>query len=126
MAVICPAILASDENQLHTQISKVAHFAHRLQIDLTDGHFAEHKTIQPDEVWWPAGVKADIHLMYNHPAAAAQKLLVHRPHLIIVHAEANGDFDLIAKACQHHSVKVGVALLPETSPEVIVPSLNKI
>ncbi|HLG90897.1 MAG TPA: hypothetical protein VI336_01935, partial [Candidatus Saccharimonadales bacterium] len=63
MAVVCPAILAVDKDSYHKQIQNVAHFAHRIQIDLTDGTFAPHKTVSPEEAWWPVGFLADFHLM---------------------------------------------------------------
>lgn len=126
MPVICPTVLAADEQEYEAQITRVAHFAHRLQIDLTDGLFAKTPTIKPSEAWWPAAVKADIHLMYKQPAPALEKLLEHRPHLIIIHAESDGDFEAMAELCRHHKVKVGVALLQETSAETILPALDKI
>jgi hypothetical protein len=39
MAVICPAVLAETAERYHQQMEKVAGFAERLQIDLTDGVF---------------------------------------------------------------------------------------
>src|SRR5579863_4113255 len=99
MPVICPTIIATSTEEYKSQIDKVAHFAHRIQIDLTDGIFAERKTVAPGEAWWPAGVKADIHLMYQEPMEAVKTLLPHKPNLIIIHAESNGDFDSFAKLC---------------------------
>ncbi|MBX4190752.1 hypothetical protein KW794_01555, partial [Candidatus Saccharibacteria bacterium] len=63
MPVICPSILASTPEEYRQQIEKVASFAERIQIDLTDGDFAKNQTIAPDEAWWPVGIKADFHLM---------------------------------------------------------------
>jgi ribulose-phosphate 3-epimerase len=126
MPEICPSILASNENEYREQIEKVGHFAHRLQIDLTDGIFAKNQTIKPEQAWWPVGVKADFHLMFEQPYPAAQIVLQHQPNLIIVHAEAKGSFETIANFCRDHGIKTGVALLPKTSPRIIEGSLNKI
>ncbi|MBI2007629.1 hypothetical protein HYU82_01160 [Candidatus Saccharibacteria bacterium] len=123
---ICPAILAADKDSYHKQIQNVAHFAHRIQIDLTDGAFAPHKTVSPEEAWWPVGFLADFHLMYQNPLAAVQKILQHKPHLIIVHAEAEGNFDQVADFCRNHSVKLGVALLSHTAPEKLFSALDDI
>src|SRR3569833_372534 len=90
MPIVCPTITAEDEKGYKQQMHKVASFAHRVQIDLTDGIFAEHKTLPPKEVWWPVGIKADFHLMYQEPLLAAKEILKHKPHLINVHAEAGG------------------------------------
>lgn len=126
MPVICPAILASDQQKYRQQIEKVAYFAHRIQIDLTDGKFAENQTVKPQQAWWPVGLKADFHLMFEDPFTAVKTILEHQPHLIIVQAEAKGSFEAFASRCRGQGVKVGVALLPKTSPQAIVESLGKI
>ena len=126
MPIITPTITAESEQQYKEQVEKVAHVAHRLHIDLTDGVFAEHRTISPDKVWWPVGITADIHLMYQEPLVAVRQLLNHRPHLIIVHAESGGNFDEFVRVCRDADIKVGVALMPATKAEVIVGALDKI
>lgn len=126
MPVVCPTIMAATSEDYTWQIKKVAHVAHRLQIDLTDGQFAEPKTISPTKAWWPAGMKADIHLMYRYPLKAATTVIKHRPHLIIVHAEAEGVFEDIAKLCAKHQTKIGVALLAATPPTIIQSVLPRL
>lgn len=124
--IICPAILAADREAYQKEIQKVAHFAHRIQIDLTDGAFAKPKTVDPGDAWWPVGFAADFHLMYQDPLPAIQKILHHKPHMIIVHAEADGQFGQVVDLCRNHSVKLGVALLPQTDPHEIFSALDKI
>ena len=126
MPAICPSILAANTADYKQEIEKVAGFAHRLQIDLTDGQFATPKTIEPKEIWWPAGIKADVHLMYQQPSEAAKQILAHKPNLVIVHAEAGGDFGDFAKRCREAGVKVGVALLSETSVDRIAAAIDGI
>lgn len=126
MPVVCPTILAADSEDFAWQIKKIAHVAHRLQIDLTDGDLAKSKTIPPTKAWWPAGMKADIHLMYRYPLEAATVVIKHQPNLIIVHAEAEGKFEDIAKLCAKQNTKIGVALLAPTSPAVIANVLPRL
>jgi ribulose-phosphate 3-epimerase len=126
MPVICPAILAHDEKQYREQIEKIVHLAHRIQIDLSDGIFSRPKTITPEQTWWPAGFKADIHLMYKDPLSVLKAILPHKPHLIIIHAESDGDFNQLADMCKKNSVKVGVALLAETPADSIASALSLI
>lgn len=126
MAVVCPTILAQTTDDYRRQMEKIAGFAERIQIDLCDGEFAVTKTIEPEHAWWPAGVKADFHLMYKNPSPAIEKLLDHRPHMIIVHAEAAGNFVSIATQLRKTDVKVGVALLPATAVSAIIPALSHI
>jgi ribulose-phosphate 3-epimerase len=124
MPVICPSILAASEDKYREQIERIANFAHRIQIDLTDGKFAEPKTITAQHAWWPVGTVADFHLMYKDPESAARVLAEHHPHMLIVHAEADGNFEAFASFCRQHDIKVGVALLQKTSPQNILPALD--
>lgn len=126
MAIVCPSITAPDNQAYREQIERVAHFAHRLQIDLTDSKFAKGADVKPEDAWWPVGIKADFHLMYEEPFPAVKIILEHKPNLIIVQAEARGSFLTIANFCRDHGTKTGVALLPKTSPQLIESSLNHI
>jgi ribulose-phosphate 3-epimerase len=126
MPVICPSILAKTPDEYHEQINKVASFANRIQIDLTDGHFTPNKTIGPADAWWPVGIKADFHLMYRQPDPAIDVILEHKPHMIIVHAEAEGNFLSIVERLRPLDVKVGLALLPYTSVDSIFQAIDKL
>ncbi len=126
MATICPAILAKDPHEYREQIECVEHFAKRIQIDLTDGEFTKSKTIELDQVWWPDGVKTNLHLMYQQPAKFLPTILKLKPSLVIVHAEADGDFLDFAGELHRHDIKAGVALLPDTPVKAIELSLPAI
>jgi ribulose-phosphate 3-epimerase len=126
MPVICPTVLAADKDSYRIQLETVANFGHRIQIDLSDGIFTPNKTIDVNEVWWPTGIKADIHLMYKQPLGALKALLSENPNMVIVHSEASGNFDETYRLCRDKGVKLGVALLPSTQPSVLKKSLDKI
>jgi ribulose-phosphate 3-epimerase len=126
MPVICPSILADTPEQYHTQIEKVGHFAERIQIDLTDGRFAKKQTIKPQDAWWPVGLQADFHLMYFRPDSAVDTILQHKPNMIIVHAESDGNFASFSEICHKHGVKIGVAVLPKSSLDSIISALPRI
>ena len=126
MAIVCPAILAADEAAYRQEIERVGGLVDRIQIDLTDGRFAQAPTVKPEQAWWPVGVRADFHLMYEDPLPAVKTILTHPANLIIVHAEAKGAFEEVASYCRQAGVKVGVALLPATAPEKIEPALEAI
>lgn len=124
-AIICPTITGtSTEAEYKGQMERVASFAHRIQIDLADGIFASPKTINPASVWWPVGVKADIHLMFKQPLGPAKEIIKHQPNLVIVHAESKGDFHSFYGLCRDHHVKVGVALLPATPSSALFNALD--
>lgn len=126
MPIICPSILAAHKKQYDSEMEKVSGFAHRIQIDLTDGIFARPLSISPDQAWWPVGIKADFHMMFDRPLEAIKTILDHKPNLIIVHAEADGDFKEVLSICNQHKIPLGVALLPKSAPEAIFSALGSV
>lgn len=123
---IAPAITASTAEEYRTQIERVASCAVRLHIDMSDGMLTPNKLIDIDQVWWPGGVQADLHVMYKKPFEHLPLMIDLRPQLIIVHAEAEGDFMAFAKQAHQHGIEVGVALQAETPVDLIRPALNVI
>ncbi len=118
-ACICPSVTpaTSDPHVYREQIERVS-FAPRIQIDLMDGIFAPHKNINPVQAWWPDAVLADIHLMYRYPSDHLETLISLSPHLIILHAEAEGDITGYIEHIKKFGLKAGVALLADTQVEM--------
>lgn len=123
---VCPAILASDPHDFRAQMESASKFAVRLHIDLSDGLFAPTKTIPIDQIWWPGGVRADLHVMHKRPFNHLRAMLALQPQMIIVHAEADGDFEAFAKRAHERGVQTGVALLPGTRPEILQQAIKDI
>lgn len=121
---ICPTVTAQNTEEYREQMEKIATFATRVHIDVADGIFTPVKLTPVDQIWWPGGVRADIHVMHQNPFAHTKLLLELRPQLIIVHAEADGDFIAFAEAAHREGVEVGVALKAETSPNLIRPAIE--
>lgn len=126
MAVICPTVLATEPHEYREQFERIQSFAPRIQIDVVDGDFAPVKTVGLERLWWNNGDKIDIHLMYRNPIGFLLELVRLSPHLVIVHAEANGSFYEIAQELHMHDIKTGVALLKETPAAVLEPALEVI
>jgi len=125
-AEICPTVTTDDPAVYKLQIEQTIAYAHRIHIDLSDGVFTRNKLMEIEDVWWPGGVRADLHVMYQKPFDHLSALVALRPQLIIVHAEADGNFMHFAAACHGHGIEVGVAILPETPVEAIQPALEVI
>ena len=125
-ATICPTITTDDPAVYKQQIEQTLTYAHRIHIDLSDGVFTRNKLVEIEDAWWPGGVRADLHVMYQRPFEHVAALIALRPQLIIVHAEAEGDFMEFAAQAHHHGIEVGVALLPETPVTAIQPALDVI
>lgn len=115
--------MARSPEEYREQMERVAGFTKRVHIDVADGLFTPVKLTPIDQVWWPANVRADIHVMYKEPFQHAKLLLKLQPQLIVVHAEADGNFIEFAEAAHSQGVEVGVALKPETMPQMIEPAL---
>lgn len=116
MSVICPTVLAHSAEEFAEQLEAVSSFAERIQIDLGDGIFTS-ATVGLDTVRWPERLMADIHLMYQRPADYLDAVIALRPHLIILHAEADGDLASLLKQVQKAGIAAGVALLQATAPD---------
>lgn len=123
---ITPAVTASDSDEYRVQIERVANVAVRLHIDVSDGILTPNKLIDVDQVWWPGGVRADLHVMYKRPFEHLSLMIDLQPQMIIVHAEAEGDFLDFAKKVHKHGIEVGVALQPDTPVNTIKPALEHI
>lgn len=117
MSIICPTVLAGEPHEYREQIERIRPFAKRVQIDLMDGVLAPARSINPIQAWWPEGVSADIHLMFEDPVSQIETLVSLRPHMVIIHAEAVGDLLGMIEHMKKFGIKMGVALLKETTPE---------
>lgn len=115
MPIVCPTILAKDEADYKTQIDKVIGFAKRIQIDLEDGVFAPSQSIPLDKVWWPKGIEADIHVMYENPQDYLETLIKLKPSMVIVHAESTCDIPKFAADLRDAGIKTGLAILQKTT-----------
>jgi ribulose-phosphate 3-epimerase len=117
MAVICPTVTAYDPHEYREQMERVQPFARRVHIDLMDGHFAPTKSPNLKHIWWPEGVMADLHLMYQRPLPQLSALVKLRPHLVIIHAEADVDHLHFADSLHKVGIRAGLALLQDTPAE---------
>ncbi|QJU05209.1 hypothetical protein FBF32_03125 [Candidatus Saccharibacteria bacterium oral taxon 488] len=118
-SVIAPAILAENAQQYKEQVDRITGFAERVHIDLTDGEFAPTVTIGIPELWAPEGWTIDIHAMVNKLDEYVPKLITLRPHLIIIHAEAEGDVLGALKEIKRSGIMAGLALLRPTVPQTV-------
>ncbi len=119
MAQIVPTITAYDIEQFSQQMKLVSSFADRVHIDLMDGEFAPTQSPPLDEIQWPYDITADLHLMYQRPMEHVQTLL-HldpKPHLVVVHNEAEVHHMHLAAELHKEDIKVGLAILQDTPIE---------
>src|SRR5215471_18217532 len=114
MTTICPTITAEESHTYRTQFESIEPFATRVHLDVADGILAPHKLIDLDRLWWPGNKIIDLHVMYKRPFEHTELFIVQHPNLVIVHAEAEGNFLQFAEKLHRHGIQVGIALLPNT------------
>lgn len=124
MVDICPTITVENADDYRKQMERIEIFAPRIHVDVADGNFAPRKLINLDQIWWHGNRTIDLHVMYQQPSEYADIILALKPQLVIVHAEADGDFIGFADALHSHGIEVGVALLPETPAEILEPAIH--
>ncbi len=124
-ATICPTVTTNDPDVYRKQIEQSARYATRVHIDLGDGIFTRQLT-SVEDVWWPGGMRADLHIMFKDPFQHIPAILALAPQLVIVHAEADGDFMAFVHEMHRHGIEAGVSLLQQTPVEAIVPALHVI
>lgn len=116
MSVIAPTILATSTNELEEVAARIAPFATRVQIDITDGEFAPATIGLEDITTIPSNWLVDFHMMVNRPSDYVERLIALKPNLVIFHAEAAENILPVLEALKKAEIKSGVALLPQSFP----------
>lgn len=116
MAIISPTVLAENADVYKQQMEMVMTFAERVQVDITDGMFAQKFTVGVDDLWWPEELKVDIHAMVQRPEDYLVQLIRLKPNMVIFHAEAEGDMPAILATLKQYKIKAGIALQRPTVP----------
>lgn len=123
---ICPTVTARTADEYREQMERIAPFIERVHIDVADGEFTPVKLASIKHIWWPHGVRADVHVMFQRPFEHLKTYLEMMPQLVIVHAEAHGEFIPFANELHKKGIQVGVALKPHTSVTIIKDALGAI
>jgi pentose-5-phosphate-3-epimerase len=84
-----------------------------------DGQFAPTHSPDLNHIWWPQQLSADIHLMYQFPMNQLEKIKELKPHLAIIHAEAQAHHMLFASTLHSEGIKAGLAILQDTPVDKI-------
>ncbi len=126
MSTVCPTVTAFDTHDYRSQMELLQKFAKRIHIDMMDGVFAPTTSPPLQTIWWPEGIIADIHLMYQKPGPYLEQLIKLKPHLVIIQAEADVDHARFADQLRAAGIKAGLALLQETSVASVSPILDHV
>lgn len=115
---IVPAVLTNNKQDFRAQLERINMYAHRIQIDITDGVFAPNETLDITNVWWPRDWTVDIHMMVAQPSFYMDTILKLHPSLCIFHAETNDNLLPLFDMLHAQGIRTGVALLPSTYPGI--------
>jgi ribulose-phosphate 3-epimerase len=114
---ICPTVTAFDVNEYKRQIGRLEQFTTRVHLDLMDGDFAPTKSPDINTIWWPVTMLADIHLMYQNPMDYIDKLIALKPHMVVIHNEAQVHHMHFAALLHKAHINAGLAILADTPIE---------
>jgi ribulose-phosphate 3-epimerase len=124
MAIVCPTVTAFDLKQYEVQLNRLAPFAKRIHIDLMDGKFAPTKSPDLQDIHLLDGVVNDIHLMYAKPHDYLDQLIKLKPHLVVVHYEADLQHRQFVRQLHDAGIKAGLALLHDTEVATVLEDLE--
>jgi ribulose-phosphate 3-epimerase len=124
MAVIVPTIMVETLEQFQEASERIAPFARRLHIDISDGEFAPTFLLPADQMYWPSEWEIDIHAMVARPSEQLQQLISMKPSLIIIHSEVDEDINQLIAQIKQAGIKAGLALLKPTVPETIADAIK--
>lgn len=127
MAVVCPTVTSSDDpHEYRIQLERLLSFAERIHLDFMDGLFTSNESLPIDRAWVPKDKHIDLHLMYMRPDLYVEQIKRLNPTMVIVHAEAKGDYSSFASEMKQAGIKVGVCLLQDTPVSLIADNLEEI
>lgn len=100
-----------------------------IHIDIMDGKFVENKTWTVSEIKKITScskLPLDVHLMVENPSKYIEDFALLNTSYIAFHYEAVKDIDKMINEIKKYGLKVGIAIKPETSEELLFPYLSKI
>ncbi len=111
-------------DQFREASERVAPFARRIHIDISDGEFAPTFLLAENQLYWPPEWEVDIHAMVSRPSEHLPQLLSMKPSLIIIHAEVTEDIATLLEQIKGAGVKAGLALLKTTVPATVANAIQ--
>jgi ribulose-phosphate 3-epimerase len=127
MVHIAPSILAADFARLGEQVLETARGgAHRIHVDVMDGHFVPNLSMGPAVVKGLRNVThlpLEIHLMVEEPARFFDAFLDAGADTVIFHHEVVREPAALIERLHAAGKKAGVAVKPDTPVDVLEPIL---
>jgi len=129
MPEIVPSLLSADFTKLAEEIRAVELAgAHRLHLDVMDGHFVPNLTIGPfivKAIRKITKLHLETHLMIEHPERFIRPFIEAGSDTVIVHVETSRDPLADLARIRDAGVKAGLVLNPPTPLAVLEPYLSQ-
>jgi ribulose-phosphate 3-epimerase len=130
MIGLVPSILSADFTRLGEQVREAeAGGAHRIQIDVMDGHFVPNITMGPmvvEAVRSTTSLTLEAHLMITNPQDFIEDFAKAGADVIIVHQEVCPHLHRVIQQIRTTGKQVGVALNPSTPTFMLADVLTLI
>lgn len=126
MAVVAPCITVETAEDYKVSIERLAPFATRIHVDISDGEFAPSFLVGEDQLYWPTNWQVDIHAMLARPSEHLDRLIALKPYTIIFHAEVTEDRAALIAKIRAAGIRVGVALLKTTVPNTVADVIRQV
>jgi len=127
---IVPSVLSADFANLARDVHIVQEAgALSVQLDVMDGHFVPNITVGPvvvESLRKASKIFLDVHLMITDPLTYAPEFAKAGADLLTLHYEACPDPVAAIQTIKKLGVKVGMAIRPKTSDEVLYPLLSQL
>ena len=125
---IVPSVLSASFAHLARDVRTVQEAgAKSVQIDVMDGHFVPNITVGPiviESLRKETTIFLDVHLMIENPLMYATEFAKAGADLLTLHYEACADPLEAIQAVKKLGVRVGMAIRPKTSVDVLYPLLE--
>ena len=126
MTKVVPAVEEKDAAAFRQRVAQVRQLTDRIQMDVVDGEFADIKTVFPNEVVPPSGLKLDIHLMVARPMEFISNCIKLRPYTIIVQYESGDSVEAAIERIADNGIRAGLAINPDTPVAEIASLLGRV
>lgn len=130
MIKIAPSILSADFANLESSLKKLEEAgADLIHIDVMDGAFVPNLTFGApfiEKIRSLTKLPFDVHLMINNPEYSLMQYIKAGADYLTIHPETTIHLDRTINLIKDSGIKVGVALLPTSSPDVLEYILDKV
>lgn len=124
MAEIIPAILTDSFEDAREKARSVASVVDLVQLDVSDGVFTNRATWGEPERIKDLGIAVEAHLMVEKPEEILPLWLDSGVTRIYIHYEATKEHQRCLAMIREAGIEAGIALLPETSADVVAPFVD--